>query len=137
MAGSGIAALRPIADGLGLLASTVCAVHCLLLPTLLVAGSTLPSFLLSDESFHRALLWLILPSALIAFGLGCWRHKDRGVLALGTAGLLGIVLSAALHDVLGESNERTATLASAAVLVAAHVRNFRRCRASRCDHDPD
>ena len=126
-----------IADWLGIAASTACGVHCVLLPTLLVTGTVLPASVLGDESFHQAMLWMILPAAIVAFGIGCWRHKDRWVLALGILGLTGMVLAAAvLHDLVGEDGERIATVLSAAILVAAHLRNFRLCRSSGCAHEP-
>ena len=117
------------------MASAACAVHCIIGPTLLVVGATIPVSFLTDESFHKAVLWLILPAAVFAFSLGCRRHKDRLVLLLGTVGLLGIVLAGVvLHDLVGESGARAVTLLSAALLVTAHVRNFRLCRADQCDH---
>lgn len=126
-----------IADRFGIMASTVCALHCILVPTLLITGTVLPASLLdNDELFHRAMLWIILPAALLAFGLGCWRHKDRLVLALGTTGLIGMALSATvLHDVAGKVGERSVTLVSAAILVTAHYRNFQLCRSFSCGHD--
>ena len=82
------------------------------------------------------LLWLILPASILAFGLGCWRHRDRWVLLLGVLGLLGLSSPvAAPHDVMGEIGERWVTVGSAGVLIAAHLRNFRRCRADGCDHE--
>ena len=128
--------VRTFADWLGIAASTACGVHCILLPTLLVTGTVLPATILGDESFHQAMLWMILPAAIVAFGLGCWRHKDRWVLALGMIGLTGMLLSATvLHDLIGEVGERIVTLLSAAVLVSAHYRNFRICRSSGCAHE--
>ena len=125
-----------IADWLGIAASTACGVHCVLLPTLLVTGTVLPASVLGDERFHQAMLWMILPAAIVAFGIGCWRHKDRWVLTLGMIGLSGMVLSAAvLHDLVGEGGERIVTVLSAAILVAAHYRNFRICRSSGCVHE--
>ena len=51
--------------------------------------------------------------------------------------MLGILLAATvLHDVVGKSGERAATLAAAVILISAHVRNDRLCRASRCDCGP-
>ena len=125
-----------VADGLGMVASAVCALHCILAPSLVVAGTVLPAVLLRDEWFHQAMVWVILPAALVAFGLGCWRHKDRWVLGLGALGLVGIALSvSALHDVIGEAGERVVTLGSATILIAAHYRNFKLCRTDRCKHD--
>ncbi|MEM7431083.1 MAG: MerC domain-containing protein [Pseudomonadota bacterium] len=134
---SSTSSVRKLADWLGIAASTACGIHCVLLPTLLVTGTIVPASFLGDESFHRALLWLILPAAIIAFGIGCWRHKDRWVLSLGIVGLIGIVAAGTfLHDIIGETGERIATVVSAAILVAAHYRNYRLCRSTSCDHEP-
>ena len=125
-----------VADWLGIAASTACAVHCIVIPALLITGTVLPATVLADEAFHLAMLWVILPAAIVAFGIGCWRHKDRWVLALGAIGLTGMVLAAAvIHDVAGEMGERVVTVISAAILVTAHYRNFRLCRASDCAHE--
>ncbi|MBH79787.1 MAG: hypothetical protein CMQ49_04660 [Gammaproteobacteria bacterium] len=127
---------RTIADGLGVTGSTLCALHCIAVPALMLLGTTIPASLSNDEFFHVALLWVLLPTAIFAFGLGCWQHRDILVLALGLIGLLGISLAAiVLHDLLGESGERVVTLLSAGFLVAAHYRNFKLCRAESCDHE--
>lgn len=128
--------VRTLADGLGLVAATACAVHCITLPALLVVGVTLPTVFLDDELFHQAMLWLVVPSAVIAFGLGCRRHKDRRVLLLGALGVAGLVLSGTvLHEILGEIGERSVTLGSACLAVAAHLRNFKLCRSEACRHE--
>ncbi len=96
----------------------------------------LPASFVTDERFHRMLLWAILPASMLAFGLGCWRHKDHGVLLLGVLGLLGLSSSvAAPHDLIGEIGERFLTVGSAGLLIAGHLRNFKRCRADDCDHE--
>ncbi len=110
--------------------------HCILIPTLLVTGTVLPASMLADESFHYAMLWMILPAAIVAFGIGCWRHKDGWVLALGVIGLAGMVAAVSvLHDLIGETGERVVTVLAAGVLIAAHYRNFRLCRSAACAHD--
>ena len=125
--------IKNLADGLGILGASACAIHCIAVPVLFVLGATAPSFL-QGEGFHSAMLWLVVPSAIIAFSLGCWRHRDRWVLIMGTIGAVGLVLAGTvLHDVVGETGEKVATLASAAVLIYAHVRNFKLCRTSECE----
>ena len=126
-------ALQLGADVVGAVGSSLCALHCAILPLSLVLGTTLPLTLMGEEIFHLGLLYLVLPAGIVAFSLGCREHRDAWVLALGAIGMLGILLAATvLHDVLGESGERAATLAAAVVLISAHVRNYRLCRASRC-----
>ena len=128
--------VRSLADGLGLFAATACALHCIALPVVLLVGATIPTILADDESFHQLMLWLVVPSAVIAFGIGCWRHKDRWVLLLGALGVTGLVLSGTvLHDLFGELTEMGVTLVSACLLIAAHLRNFRLCRSDSCRHE--
>lgn len=129
MGTSGSLGIRSVADGIGVLGSAACALHCLAAPVLLVAGTTLPAPFWTGESVHQALLWAILPASTLAFGLGCWRHGDRWVFLLGALGLFGLIVSVAALDLIGESGERWGTLGSGAVLIAAHLRNGKRCRA--------
>ena len=127
---------RFLADVVGVCGSTVCALHCLVTPLLLVTGSAFPVSFLGDESFHRMMIWLVFPAGIVAFGLGCWRHKDRVVMLLGVLGIAGLGLSATLlHGLIGELGERVTTVVSAALLVTAHVRNWRLCHADACTHD--
>ena len=124
---------RSVADGFGVAGSAACAVHCAVFPVLLVTGTALPTFFIG-EAFHQAMLLMIVPAALLAFGLGCRRHKDRTVLLFGILGLAALLLSGiAPHEILGENGERAITLGAAACLTFAHVRNFKLCRADRCD----
>ena len=126
-----------LTDAIGIIGSATCALHCVLTPILLVGGAILPTSFAADESFHRMLLWIVLPSSLLAFGLGCWRHKDVTVLGLGVLGLIGLALPiVAPHGLIGESAERGFTVVAAGLLITAHVRNFRQCRADCCDHAP-
>lgn len=87
-----------------------------------------------QESFHVLLLWLVIPSSLVALTMGCRMHKDMLVAILGFAGLIALVAAAALgHDTLGESGERIMTLLGAGAIAAGHIRNFVLCRRGRCD----
>ncbi len=130
--------VRTVADGIGMLGASVCAVHCIAMPTLLVLGAAVPTVFLEDEAFHRLMLWFLVPSAVLAFSLGCWRHRDRWMVLFGALGLTGIVLSGlVLHDLVGELGERLATLGSAALLVVAHTRNYMLCRSRSCRHDAE
>ena len=125
---------RSIADAIGITGSTLCALHCLIVPITLVLGPIAPLMAFEDESVHRALVWLVLPTAIIAFATGCAQHRDRRVAFLGATGLALLLSSfTLLHDLLGENGERIAALAAAALLISAHVRNSRLCRASDCD----
>jgi hypothetical protein len=127
---------RSLADGLGLFGSAACAIHCLLTPLVILIGASLPASFLTDESFHRAILWVLLPSGVVAFGIGCSRHRDWLVFALGALGMAGLGLSVTwLHEALGDAGERAATVLSSASLAVAHIRNWKLCHAANCAHD--
>lgn len=127
---------RSLADLIGIVGSAVCALHCLIVPLSLVVAPLAHLPQVDDEVFHGALLWVVVPAATLAFGVGCLRHKDRLVMGFGGVGLGSLVLAfTVLHDLVGENGERVAATLAAASLIAAHVRNFRLCRAGACEHD--
>jgi len=94
-----------------------------------------PLPIVDDEVFHRVMLWAVVPVAALAFSMGCMQHKDRRVLLMGGVGIVCLVASfTVLHDMAGETGERILATVSAALLIAAHVRNFRLCRSGACAH---
>ncbi len=112
--------------------SMVCVVHCLLTPVAVVMLPALGATLLEDERFHYGLLFLVLPTSLLALGLGCRRHRHFEIVAMGLLGLFVLFLVLLLgEDVVGEGGEKIATVAGAAIIALAHVRNYSLCR----DHD--
>ena len=56
--------LRTVADATGALGAFACALHCLLVPVLLVGGTVLPVGFFLEEGFHLAMLWLVLPAGI-------------------------------------------------------------------------
>jgi len=122
-------------DGYAISGSAICAIHCLCLPLLLVTFPALGSTLFGQESFHKMLVWLVIPLSAASLLMGCKKHKDGATLLLGLVGMLTLIFTAAAgHALLGEYYERIATLAGASVLALAHVRNFMICRGENCAH---
>lgn len=116
--------------------STLCAIHCALLPILLATVPAFSHLSADNHEFHIALVFLIVPMSLIAGLLGCAKHKDKVVLASIVTGLSLLLISAFLgHDLMGEIGERVATVIASFILVFAHWRNYRLCRSKKCDHD--
>jgi hypothetical protein len=114
--------------------STLCLVHCLLLP---IALALLPSMALlatlSDEAFHLLLVALVMPTSIVALTLGCRRYRSWQVLALGTTGLAILILTALYaHDLLGEELEKLSTVLGALLVAASHIQNFRLCTQKEC-----
>ena len=104
--------------------SVICAAHCLLMPLAVAIVPALTATALNDEQFHRLLLVAVLPTSLLALGLGCRKHHRIGLFGLGLV-MLG-------HERLGEVGEKVIVLSGTAIIAYAHVRNYTLCRARVC-----
>lgn len=125
--------IQRLMDKSAIALSTACAIHCLLLPLILVALPALGSTFVGNESFHRFLIWFVFPISVLALVQGCRRHKNRIVLASGVLGLALLVATAFFgHEVLSEDGERFATVLGATVLAFGHFHNYRLCRKNKC-----
>jgi len=133
----------------------LCAVHCLLMPILLIALPIIATGFFAHENFHLWMLWLVLPSTCISMYMGCRKHKDRWTLRLGAVGVL-IVTAVALYEGYTGAAADVHSCSGCVVhdhgakaglpmcawlntlgglfLVAAHTRNYRLCRKSACTH---
>jgi hypothetical protein len=126
--------VQRLMDKTAIALSTACAIHCLLLPILIIIIPILSTTFLGDESFHRLLLWFVFPTSVFAITQGCRRHKDRLVLVFASLGLMILFGTATLSEqVLNEDGERIATVLGAMFLVFGHYRNYTCCRRNKCD----
>ena len=117
--------MQKIIDSLGITISSVCAIHCVLLPLIFIIA---PYSFLASHEFHEALIYFILPCALIAFILGCRKHGDTKVAVMGTLGI--ILLASALYyttctHMINIVRIATIliTIAGSILLVLSHIRN--------------
>ena len=122
--------MQKIIDNLGITISSVCAIHCLLLPAIFLIA---PYSFLASHEFHEALIYFILPCALVAFILGCRKHKDTKVAVLGTLGIMLLGSALLLHDVhYGDQHSEEyitvlITICGSLLLVVSHMRNRKLC----------
>lgn len=141
-------------DQLGGVLSMGCALHCLLLPILTIAWPVLGTTFLSNELFHQMLLYLVIPTAVISFGIGCRRHPNPKVIisaVLGIGVLASITLlgeeqcATCVHPSEQNGNADVGIFSSAwlskwgmvlgsILLCYAHWCNFRSCETSSCEH---
>lgn len=116
--------------------SALCLLHCLAIPLLISMTPVVATFAFADESFHVALIALVVPTSALALGLGCRKHRGWGVVVIGLMGL-GLLGTAAFAEAmgLGEIGETVLTVLGALVVASAHVLNYRACRACDCEHN--
>ena len=116
---------RQLLDRFAIGMSLLCLLHCLALPLLLVLVPSLSALGVADERFHQVLVFLVLPTSLVALYLGCRRHRRRSALFWGLTGVTVLVLAAVFgHDVLGEIGERIMTVVGALMVALGHFKNM-------------
>jgi hypothetical protein len=142
-------------DKIAIFLAATCAVHCLLMPVIIVALPIVATSFFADKNFHLWMLYLVLPTTAIAVFLGCRDHKDKWVITLSSLGLL-ILAGATFYEMTvhggcttcstgaeGHNHSHAHTPLSTLVwvnlsgvfcLIAAHTRNFKLCRQHTCNN---
>lgn len=122
-------ALRTLVDRFGALWSILCAVHCAVLPLVLVLA---PSFALGvwwDDQVERVTVILVSLVVSASLGLGFVRHRGWTALMLMVPGLLLMWSALLLPAVHRSVPAHAAAMACGGVLVAlAHLANLRLSR---------
>jgi MerC mercury resistance protein len=119
-------------DNLGIATSTLCAVHCVLLPIALAFAPTLAHFLPGSEAIHRTLAYLLAGVGLVAFWGGYKIHRRKLVLLLLSIGILGVTVGAYADFLLPTHTwEVVVTVAGSSFLIVAHYLNRTLCRSCR------
>jgi carbon starvation protein CstA len=128
--------VQEFTDNFAIILSILCAIHCLLLPLLLVALPSIGALQLQNEAFHFWMLATVIPISIYALTIGCKKHQRYRLLSWGISGLILMLMAVFFgHDIAGESGEKTLTLLGAILVVVAHWGNFRRCQQhTSCSH---
>ncbi len=135
---SGVKVLKVLlntADRLAITLSTVCMIHCLVLPIILILLPTLTSItFFSDERFHTWLLYVVIPISAFALVSGYFHHRNLFVVLVTSIGISILVLTAFLgHAVLGDKGEVIASVFGSVLVAYGHIKNFKnRKQRSQC-----
>jgi hypothetical protein len=116
-----VLAIRDRLDGLGMLLSGLCAVHCLL-GLILVTVLGLGGGIFLAPEIHETGLALAVGIGVLTLGLGALRHGKTGPLLIGA---VGIALMASALAVGHGPAEAVLTIAGVALVAYAHIRNLR------------
>lgn len=110
-------------DGLAIGASSLCLVHCLALPALLVLLPALAAFIALPESFHLWALIAAVPMSALAISIGFVRHRRWAPVVLAIGGLM--CLGAGELFFHGSSLEAWFAVLGSLQLGIAHALNLR------------
>ncbi len=121
------------ADRVGMVVSTVCAVHCAVGPAVFLLLPWADAYAGGwAQGLERVLIGLAVGIAAVAFGIGYRTHRDLWVGLWFLTGFLGIGLGHGWLGAYGRGLESAAVVAGAACLIAGHVRNQHLCRCVGC-----
>lgn len=111
-------------DALGIVASVICLVHCLVLPVVIVFAPALGAEGLHEDSTHYFLAAFVTMFCLLGIVPGYLRHSNRKVLLTMISGLsLVLFATFACHSLLGELWEIPLITVGNLLVVSAHISN--------------
>jgi hypothetical protein len=116
-------------DRVAITLSTICIVHCLAMPFVIALLPVAAFAVGGDGHFHSLMLWFVVPTSVLGFGLGFRVHRRVDIVAMGVVAIAALAAAALWgHSEWDPSVEVVVNVASSALLAAAHWRNFREVR---------
>jgi hypothetical protein len=116
-------------DRVAIALSTICIVHCLAMPFVIALLPVTAFALGGDGHFHSLMLWFVVPTSVLGFGLGARVHRRVDIVAMGALAIAALAAAALWgHGAWDPSVEVLANVVASVVLAAAHWRNFREVR---------
>lgn len=111
-------------DKLGICASTLCILHCLSTPLVLLFFPLAHTEAAETHHIHEIFAMVIIPIILMAVYPTCRRHGHKDIIALAVIGTIAIILGIILHDAplfFGEIS----TVIGSILLISAHIKNMK------------
>jgi CDP-diglyceride synthetase len=126
-------------DRIGISASILCAIHCVLTPLLVILIPFAGNFL-AGAWIHVAIAVVIFPVAIWALWNGYRRHRHPRILIAGGIGLLfmaaGMFFEGATHSSRESALQTLFMIAAGLTLASAHYFNLRACRITHRNNPP-
>jgi hypothetical protein len=125
-------------DTIGVGASTLCLIHCVLTPIALSLAPVLSEFLPGDTAVHRVVIALVVAIGLLAFIPGYRKHRKFIVFLPMVAGVWAIGLGAFGASFMGPLADKCITILGSTLVITAHGLNRTFCKyCDSCTSDGD
>ena len=116
-------------DRVAIALSTICIVHCLAMPFVIALLPVTALVVGGDGHFHSLMLWFVVPTSILGFGLGLRVHRRVEIVVFGALAIATLAAAALWgHSAWDPSVEVVVNVAASVGLAAAHWRNFREVR---------
>lgn len=122
-----------LADITAISLSTLCTIHCLALPILMVLMPNIAALQLDNENFHVWMVIVVIPTSLFALTVGCDKHKRYQFLGFGIVGILCLISALFVGS---ETWETGLTVLGSFIIALSHYNNYRLCKKQE-SHDCD
>ena len=109
-------------DAIAIGISSLCLVHCILLPIILIALPILSASVFLSASLHFWGLIVAAPVSALAIWIGYTRHREVRPAILAAAGLGGLIAAEGIH---GSAVEPWLAISGALLIAMAHGLNLR------------
>lgn len=119
-------------DKLGICGSSLCLVHCLATPFVLLLFPTFEWAFLEHHTFHEILGVFVVSSVLIAVYPQCRKHGHKDIIGFALGGITFILAGIFLGHDLGDGFEQGFTIFGSILLVTAHFKNIK-VKHGNCD----
>lgn len=117
-----------IFDNLGVAASTLCAIHCMVMPIVLAAVPALEANHAIDDQSHVWLAGLVVFFCMVGIVPGYLRHRDKRVLVLMSIGLAVVLVGTFVVPVFADHAWELPLMTFGNMfLIGAHIFNRRLC----------
>jgi hypothetical protein len=115
-------------DGVGIAASLLCAIHCMVLPLVLTSLPLLGIDLVHDPFFEWFMIFLAIGIGVYSLSHGFQKHHhNKTPLLLFAAGASLLILKQVFHDY------QLLLIPAVALIVYAHWKNYKMCSRCSCE----
>lgn len=121
-------------DLAGVFASSLCMVHCLVMPIILALLPVLARPLMEHDCLHIGLAGFVLFFCVCAYLPGYMKHKDRRLLYVGAAGLALVFFATFQARYWGEIAEVVILTMGNLLIVFGHLLNRYLLKHQQCNH---
>lgn len=121
-------------DIAGVFASTLCLIHCLLLPIAIALLPVVAKPIMHHDWVHVGLAGFVFAFCLIAYIPGYLQHHDKRLIYCGAIGISLVFFATFVARAWGEVMEASIITAGNTIIIFGHMLNRRRLAHLKCKH---